>query len=101
MSVVVTVRETAEGTLVAAADADCLGETYEDGAVSLTVEESFYDGEGAEELSPAAAVDRIREGDTANLVGETCVEAAVEAGLVDEETVLAVDGTRHAQIVWL
>ncbi len=101
MSVVVTVRETAEGTLVAAADTDCLGETYEDGAVSLTVEESFYDGEGAEELSPAAAVDRIREGDTANLVGETCVEAAVEAGLVDEETVLAVDGTHHAQIVWL
>ncbi|ERH12706.1 MAG: hypothetical protein J07HB67_01732 [halophilic archaeon J07HB67] len=59
MSVVVTVRETAEGTLVAAADVDCLGETYEDGAVSLTVEESFYDGEGAEELSPAAAVDRF------------------------------------------
>ena len=101
MSVVVTVRETAEGTLVAAADTDCLGETYTDGDVSLTVEESFYDGDGAEELSPTAAVDRIRQADTANLVGDACVDAAVEAGLVDEETVLTVDGTRHAQIVWL
>ncbi|MEZ3145219.1 DUF424 domain-containing protein [Halobaculum sp. MBLA0143] len=101
MTVVVTVRETPEGTLVAAADNDCLGETYEDGAVSLTVEESFYAGDGAEELEPEAAVERVRDGDTANLVGEACVEAALAAGVVDESGVLEVDGTLHAQVVWL
>ncbi|MFB6194258.1 MAG: hypothetical protein ABEI75_04265, partial [Halobaculum sp.] len=36
----VTVRDTAEGTLVAVCDPGCVGETYEDGRVSLTVSES-------------------------------------------------------------
>ncbi|MEZ3116037.1 DUF424 domain-containing protein [Halobaculum sp. MBLA0147] len=101
MTVVVTVRETAEGTLVAAADADCLGETYEDGAVSLTVEASFYDGEDAERVPAETAVERLADADTANLVGEDCVTAALEAGLVDEGGVLEVDGTLHAQVVWM
>ncbi|MFB6243081.1 MAG: DUF424 domain-containing protein, partial [Halobaculum sp.] len=101
MTVVVTVRETAEGTLVAAADTDCLGETYADGAVSLTVSESFYAGEDAERVDAETAVERLAGADTANLVGEELVTTAVEAGVVDEAGVLEVDDTLHAQVVWL
>jgi hypothetical protein len=37
----------------------------------------------------------------ANLVGERCVSLAVDAGLVDEERVLDLDGALHAQLLWL
>jgi hypothetical protein len=101
MAIIVTERETNEGTLVSACDPDCVGETYEDGAVSLTVTEEFYAGPESEELDHEDAIARLRGADTANLVGEECVTAAMDAGIVDDTGVLEVDGTLHAQVVWL
>jgi len=94
--ILVRERETEEGLLVSACDSDVLGETFEDGSVSLTVTEAFY---GGEEHEPAAAMDALRRADVANLVGTRTVEAAVDAGIVDEATVLAVEDTLHAQVL--
>ncbi|MFB6127331.1 MAG: DUF424 domain-containing protein [Halolamina sp.] len=94
-------RDTAEGLLVSVCDPDCLGETYEDGELSLEVTESFYGGEDAVEADAEAVVDSLTRASVANLVGEECVGVAVEAGLVDEERVLRVDGTVHAQLLWM
>jgi len=91
-------RDTEDGLLVAACDADLLGETFDDGRVSLTVTEEFYGGENVGEEAVIASLRRAR---TANLVGERVVATAVEAGLIDPGTVLEVDGTRHAQLVRL
>jgi len=89
-------RETEEGLLVAACDSDVLGETFEDGAVSLTVNEEFY---GGDEVGADAAVAALQRADVANLVGTKTVEAAIDAGVVDESTVLAVEDTLHAQLL--
>ncbi|WP_144798549.1 DUF424 domain-containing protein [Halorubrum depositum] len=94
-------RETAEGRLVSVCDADCLGETYEDGAVTLDVTEEFYGGEEAVEASAEEVVAGLGRAQVANIVGSEAVGVAVEAGLVDEETVLEVGETRHAQLLWL
>lgn len=94
-------RETPEGTLVSVCDADCLGETYDNGTATLTVSEAFYDGPDAVEAGPEAVVDGLRRAQVANIVGTEAVAVAVDAGLVDEETVLEFDGTRHAQLLWL
>jgi hypothetical protein len=91
-------RETTEGLLVAACDADLLGETFAEGEVSLTVSEEFY---GGDEVDAAAAVDAVRRADVANLVGAETVGAAVDAGVVDETTVLEVEDTLHAQVLRL
>lgn len=101
MSLVVTVRQTPEGTIVSICDPDCLGETYEAGDVSLDVSEAFYDGEDAQRLPPEEAVAQLGAADTANIVGAQSVEAAIDAGFVDPETVIEIDGTPHAQVVWL
>ena len=93
-----TERETPEGRLVSVADADTLGETYENGAVSLTVEREFYDGDEATAEEVTSALARCS---VANLVGEQAVAVAVEAGFVDEANVLDLDGTRHAQYLRL
>ena len=96
-----TRRETPEGTLVAVCDADVLGESFENGPVSLEVTEAFYGGDDAEPADADAVVEGLYDADTANLVGEHCVGVAVDAGIIDEERVLDVGGTLHAQLLWL
>mgnify|MGYP006309298233 FL=1 len=94
-------RETPEGLLVSVADTDCLGETYANGDVSLTVTEEFYGGEEAEEADADAVVESLTRATVANLVGEESVGVAIEAGIVDEERVLEVGETLHAQLLWM
>jgi hypothetical protein len=91
-------RETSEGLLVSVCDPDVMGETFEDGPVTLTVDEAFY---GGDEVDEQAVVDSLARCSVANIVGEEAVDVAVEHGFVDEENVLDVAGTRHAQLLWL
>lgn len=94
-------RETAEGRLVSVCDPACLGETYEDGPVTLTVSEEFYGGDDAVEATAEEVIAGLQRAQVANIVGTESVGVAVEAGLVDEETVLEFEETRHAQLLWL
>jgi hypothetical protein len=96
--ILVSERETSEGLLVAACDATVLGETFEDGELSLSVTEEFY---GGDEMSADDAIAAIERADVANLVGTETVESAIEAGVVDESTVLTVEDTLHAQVLRL
>jgi len=91
-------RETPEGLLVSVCDDDCVGETYDHHAGSLEVREEFY-ADDAVEADDDAVVDSLRRATTANIVGDRAVGVAVEAGVVDENHVLELDGTRHAQVV--
>ena len=100
MTVLLTERETPEGLLVSVCDADVIGETFENGSVSLTVEAAFY-AEDAREADAEAVVDSLSRAMTANLVGVRSVEIAVEHGFVDEGNVLDLEGTRHAQYLRL
>ncbi len=94
-------RETKEGLLVSVCDSDCLGETYENGRATIIVSESFYGGEDAVEATPEEVIAGLQRAQVANIVGTEAVGVAVEAGLVDEETVLEFGETRHAQLLWL
>ncbi len=101
MAMLLRERETPEGLLVSVCDAECLGETYVDEPISLEVTEEFYGGREATEADDAAVVDGLQRADVANIVGREAVAVAIEAGLIDEERVLEVDGTHHAQLLWL
>ena len=94
-------RQTPEGLLVSVCDPDCIGETYENGKVSLTVTEEFYGGDDAEDADADAVVDSLTRATVANIVGEEAVGVAIDAGIIDEETVLDVGETRHAQLLWM
>jgi hypothetical protein len=91
-------RDTQKGLLVSVCDADVMGETFENGKVSLTVDEDFYDGETADE---EAVVQSLSRCSVANLVGTRAVGLAIDHGFVDEENVLDFEGTRHAQLLWM
>lgn len=89
-------RETERGLLVAACDSEILGETFENGDITLTVNEEFY---GGDEVDPDDVVDSLANASVANLVGTEVVELAIEEGYVDEGNVLELEGTLHAQFL--
>jgi hypothetical protein len=93
-----TERETGKGRLVSLCDADLIGETFENGDLSLTVNADFYEGEPADE---EAVVGSLAKCSVANIVGTEAVELAIEHGFVDEANVLDIDGTRHAQLLMM
>ncbi|SDC96872.1 DUF424 domain-containing protein [Natrinema hispanicum] len=95
---IVNERQTQEGLLVAVCDEEVLGETFEEGELSLTVTEEFYGGDAVEE---GAVVESLAQADVANIVGTRAVELAVEEGFVDEANVLEVGSTLHAQLLWM
>ncbi|GAA0224256.1 DUF424 domain-containing protein [Haladaptatus pallidirubidus] len=89
-------RDTQEGLLVAVCDDDVLGETFETGDVSFTVSEEFY---GGDEVDESEVVDSLTRASVANIVGTDAVALAIEKGFVDEESVLDLDSTKHAQFL--
>lgn len=95
-AILLTERRTDRGLMVTACDAEALGETYEEGELSITVNESFYGGEEVEEDDVVAALSRANVG---NLVGTRTVKLAVEAGVIEEANVLDIAETRHAQFL--
>jgi hypothetical protein len=93
---ILTERDTDEGLLVAVCDDDVLGETFEDGEVSLTVTEEFYGGDEADEET---VLNSLARASVANIVGTESVALAVREGFVEEANVLEVGTTRHAQFL--
>jgi hypothetical protein len=91
-------RKTQKGLLVSVCDADVIGESFDNGDVSLTVDADFYDGDTVDDEAALASLARCS---VANIVGTKAVDLAIENGFVDEENVLDFDGTRHAQLLWL
>jgi hypothetical protein len=82
--------------LVAACDEGLLGKKFEEGDLRLDVSERFY---GGEKVDARMLVEVLALATIGNLVGKEAVDAAMEAGLVDPECVLRVQGVPHAQIV--
>ncbi|WP_435348094.1 DUF424 domain-containing protein [Haloarchaeobius sp. HRN-SO-5] len=91
-------RDTPEGLLVSVCDPGLIGETFEEGDLSLTVTEEFY---GGAEVGEDDVVDSLQRATVANIVGERAVRVAVDAGVIDEESVLAIEDTLHAQLLRL
>ncbi|WP_336360524.1 DUF424 domain-containing protein [Haladaptatus sp. ZSTT2] len=95
---IVNERETPEGLLVSVCDSEILGKTFSEGDVTISVSESFYDGE---EMTEEAVIASLRRATVANIVGTRSIALAVEHGFVDESTVLTIGDTRHAQVLRL
>ncbi len=82
-------------TLVAAADADLIGQTFREGKFKIEVGR-FYEGEVVtEELF----VSQLLLATIGNFVGRETIEAAKDAGYVSDDGILWINGVPHAQFV--
>lgn len=95
---ILTERQTDRGLLITVCDPEVLGETFEEGPISLEVTEDFY---GGEEVDTETVVEALTRASIANLVGTETVELAIEEGFVEKGNVLEVDQTLHAQYLRL
>ncbi|MCL2785700.1 MAG: DUF424 family protein [Methanomassiliicoccaceae archaeon] len=82
--------------LLAACDEELLGRSFSEGDMRLKASVSFY---GGESVTEETLRERMRSVTVMNLVGERAVRTAEEAGYVSPDSVITVDGVRHAQAV--
>ncbi len=82
-------------TLVAAADAHLIGQTFREGKFKIEVGK-FYEGDL---VSEELFVSHLRFATIGNFVGAETIDAAKRAGFVSDEGVLWIDGVPHAQFV--
>ena len=85
--------------VVAMCDAGLLGKKFTEGMLQLDVKESFY---GGKQVNKEMAVKMIKEecidDATFNIIGKESIEAAIEAGIVEDskDSIIQVDGIPHA-----
>ena len=82
--------------LIGACDENLLGKQYKEGKFHLKVDENFY---GKEKIPKDALKKYLRDATIANLVGETCIQIAINMGLIDPSCVIRIKGIPHAQMV--
>lgn len=77
--------------VVAIADSEIIGQTFEEGIRQIEVRESFFKGEKKtrEELIETL---KILDGEDAtfNIVGNKSIDAAIEAGIIDKSGVIKI-----------
>ena len=86
--------------IVAVCDSDLLGKKFEEGKFQLDVKESFFDGEEtSKEKTIEIMQDMVREDATFNIIGEESTQAALEAGIINEEGIKKIDNIPFALIL--
>tara|TARA_Y100000310_G_C20465344_1_gene707355 strand:+ start:608 stop:907 length:300 start_codon:yes stop_codon:yes gene_type:complete len=86
------------GSVLAACDKELVGKTLSEGDMEFKVSEGFYKGQI---ISPQELTDKIKSSENVNLIGNRVVECAVSANLVDADSVIEIQGIKHAQIFTL
>jgi len=83
--------------VLAVCDDELLGRTLSEGRMRLAVNE-FYDGETVEEdLLPAL----LAQATNVNLVGDRCVQIAIDLGYVESDGVITIEGVPHAMVFYI
>jgi len=87
-------------TIVTIADKELVGKTFEEGILQLNVKESFYKGE----IRPKEEIikiikDWVKEDATFNIVGEKSINTAIEAGIINKESVGYINNIPYTMIL--
>ena len=86
--------------VVAICDKELLGKTFEKGDFVLNVKESFYKGEEKTLDEVLKILETMAYEDaTFNLVGEKSVNAGLQVGIINEESVGEIEGVRFALVL--
>jgi hypothetical protein len=98
LEVYVNLKKDGRNVLLAICDCEVLGRTLREGKIVFHVKDEFYNGG---KVSVEEAVGMIENSTIVNMVGQNCVERAIEKGYVHPEAVLRIEGIPHAQIIKL
>jgi len=86
--------------LVAVCDSDLIGKKFEEGKLQIDIKENFFLGEEFDEEKTMEIMRKMRMNDaTFYIVGENSVNAALEAGIINEEGIVKIQGIPVALIL--
>lgn len=86
--------------VVAVCDSELLGKRFEEGDFQLHVKENFYGGEEMSEDETIRFLQKMKiEDATFNIIGENSVNAALEAGVIQENSIGEVQGVKFALVL--
>ena len=93
-SICIKVHLVGSETIVAACDANLLGETLKGDDYDFHITKDFYDEIRTNET---ILKEHLKRATIANLVGNNCVKCGVEIGIITDENILYIKGVPHAQ----
>lgn len=82
--------------MVAACDEECMGKTFREGRLKLSLETGFY---GDALLALGEALVLLEGAEILNLVGANIVNGAIARGLVHPDAVIFIGGIPHVQVM--
>lgn len=82
-------------TILAACDKEILGRTLIRGELQFKISEHFY---GGDLVNGETFLMMIEQVTSANVVGNLCVDLLLEAGIIDETSVIEIDNIKHTQM---
>jgi hypothetical protein len=96
LDVYAKLKKDGKNVLLAICDAELIGKTLKDGRIVFKISNEFYNGR---KMPLDQAVNMIENSTIVNLIGNKCVEKAIQNGFVHPEAILKIQGISHAQIV--
>ena len=94
-SIAIKIYNHGNEVILAACDEGLLGKTFEEGEFQLEVHEAFYDDLRVDEKD---LISQLNNFTIANLVGENTIKVALDVGLVNEDSIIRIQGIPHVQI---
>ena len=82
-------------TIVAACDANLIGQTLTCPQCDIVVDEAFY---GSESATEEEIIRALKSAANANIIGEKVCSIALKAGIIDKDTIILIGNIPHAQI---
>lgn len=89
------VHERMGQSILAVCDKEILGKTLENEKMEFKVSEKFYGGEG---ITEEELLEKLKEHNSANLVGNKCVGILQEKGLINESSIIMINDIKHVQV---
>ena len=89
--------DTAGREVLAVSDSDLVGKTLydDDREIEFLVSREFY---AEEELDEQDVISALSSSGNINLIGNEIVDIAIKEKIVDEDAVIDIGGTKHAQV---
>ncbi len=86
--------------VIAICDSELLGKRFEQGKFQLDVKESFFKGEETDEEKAIEIMRNMeKEDSTFNIIGKKSVNAALKAGIIEEEGIGKIKGIPFALVL--
>ncbi len=86
--------------IVSICDSELLGKKFEEGNFQLEIKESFFKGNEKTKEEVLDIIEKMTQEDaTFNIVGEKSVQTAIDAGIINPESVKKIQGIPFAMVL--